>query len=197
MGFPGFPTGAFGSGNNVFLTDGYDPTSLVSTADNGITPATTLSSGFPANKLLSLNLTPSYSIGSNFDYWSNYARQVAQMQSWNFTTQYELRPNLALEIGYVGTKGTHLSSLENINQLNPAYLSLGSTLLNSNINSPAVVAAGYKAPWDGFASALGANATLAQALRPYPQYLSGFGYNSDNDGNSTYHALQAKLERRL
>jgi hypothetical protein len=60
-----------------------------------------------------------------------------------------------------------------------------------------VVAAGFTAPWPGFASALGATATLAQALRPYPQYLTGFGYNSDNDGNSTYQALQAKLEKRV
>lgn len=192
-----FPTGAFGSGNNVFLTDGYDPTSSVATPDSGVTPALNLSTGFPADKLLTLNLTPSYSIGSNFNYWSKYVRQVAAMQSWNVSTQFELRPNLALDIAYVGSKGTHLSSLENINQLDPAYLALGGTLLNSNINSPAVVAAGFKSPWPGFVTALGANATLAQALRPYPQYLSGFGYNSDNDGNSTYHALQTKLERRM
>ncbi|MEO8132065.1 MAG: TonB-dependent receptor, partial [Bryobacteraceae bacterium] len=192
-----FPTGAFGSGNNVFLTDGYDPTSLVATPDNGLTPGFSFATGFPQDKILKRSLTPAYSIGSNFNYWSNYASQVAQMHSWNFSTQFQLRPNLALEVAYVGTKGTHLSSLENINQLNPSYLGLGNTLLNSNINSPAVVAAGYKPPWPGFATALGANATLAQSLRPYPQYLSGFGYNSDNDGNSSYHALQTKLERRM
>ena len=135
-------------------------------------------------------------IGSTFDYWSRYANTVANIQSWNFAVQTQLAPNLALDVAYVGTKGTHLSVPENINQLNDAYIAFGSTLLNSNINSPAVAAAGFSAPWSGYASALGASATLAQALRPYPQYLAGFGYNSDNDGNSSYEALQAKIEKR-
>ncbi len=111
--------------------------------------------------------------------------------------QTQLAPNTALDVAYVGTKGTHLSIPDNINQLNDAYLGLGATLLDSNINDPAVVAAGFKPPWPGFATALGANATLAQALRPFPQYLTGFGYNSVNEGNDTYEALQVKLEKRV
>ena len=192
-----FPTGLYGSGNNAYLTDGYDPTSTATTPDNGVTPGATFAQGFPANKLQTKNLTSSYGIGSTFGYWSRYANTVANVQSWNFAVQTQLAPNLALDVAYVGTKGTHLSVPENINQLNDAYLALGSTLLNSNINSPAVVAAGFAPPWPGFASALGASATLAQSLRPYPQYLTGFGYNSDNSGNSTYEALQTKIEKRL
>jgi hypothetical protein len=187
----------YGSGNNAYLTDGYDPTSTATTPNNGVTPGTTFDQGFPLGQLQTKNLTPSYGIGSTFDYWSRYANTVANVQSWNLSVQTQLAPNLALDVAYVGTKGTHLTSAENINQLNDAYLGLGATLLSSNINSPAVVAAGFTAPCAGFASALGANATLAQALRPYPQYLTGFGYNSDNDGNSSYQALQAKIEKRL
>jgi hypothetical protein len=187
----------YGSGNNAYLTDGYDPTSTATTPNNGVTPGTTFDQGFPLGQLQTKNLTPSYGIGSTFDYWSRYANTVANVQSWNLSVQTQLAPNLALDVAYVGTKGTHLTSAENINQLNDAYLGLGATLLSSNINSPAVVAAGFTAPWAGFASALGANATLAQAPRPYPQYLTGFGYNSDNDGNSSYQALQAKIEKRL
>ncbi len=192
-----FPTGLYGAGNNAFMTDGYDPTSTSFTSDNGVTPAFTLAQGFPANRIQDVNLTPSYSIGSNFNYWSDSAERVARMQSWNFSIQKELVPNLAWEVSYVGSKGTNLTSFHNINQLDPRYLSLGSGLLNSNISSPAGVGAGFREPWAGFASALGGNATLAQSLRPYPQYLSGFGYTSDNTGNSTYHALQTKLEKRM
>ena len=191
-----FPTGLYGAGNNVYLTDGYDPTSTVSTPDNGTTPAATFAQGFPASSLRAPNLTSSYGIGSTFNYWSHSAEQVADVQSWNISAETQLAPNLALDVAWVGTKGTHLSMLQNINQLNPAYLPLGTSLLNSNINSSAVAAAGFAAPWPGFSSALGANATLAQALRPYPQFLSGFGYNSNNDGNSSYEAMQAKLEKR-
>lgn len=192
-----YSTGLYGAGNNAYLTDGYDPTSTSTTPDNGVTPGTTFAQGFPLSALQTKNLTSSYAIGSTFDYWSNSAQKVANMQSWNVTIQTQLASNLALDVGYVGTKGTHLTLPANINQLSDSYLGLGATLLDSNINSPAVVAAGYSAPWSGFASALGANATLAQALRPYPQYLTGFGYNSDNLGNSTYNALQVKLEKRL
>ncbi len=192
-----FPTGLYGAGNNAFMTDGYDPTSTSFTPDNGVTPAFTLAQGFPAGRLLEPNLTASYAVGSNFNYWSDSAERVARMQSWNFSIQKELAPNLAWEIGYVGSKGTNLTAFHNINQLDPRYLSLGSQLLNSRIDAPAVVAAGYRPPWNGFAQALGTNATLAQALRPYPQYLAGFGYNSDNTGNSTYHSLQTKIEKRM
>ena len=192
-----FPTGLYGAGNNAYMTDGYDPTSAAATGDNGVTPAFTLAQGFPPSDLQTRNLTSSYCIGCNFDYWSRYAQTLGQMQSWNFSTQTRLAPNLALDVAYVGSKGTHLTVPENINQMPDAYLGLGAALLESGITSPAVVAAGFAPPWPGFAAALGAKATLAQALRPYPQYLVGYGYNSDNDGNSTYHSLQVKLERRL
>jgi hypothetical protein len=192
-----YATGLYGAGNNAYLTDGYDPTSTSASPNNGVTPATTLDQGFPLSQLQTKNLTSSYAIGSTFDYWANSAQKIADVQSWNFAVQTQLAANLVLDVAYVGTKGSHLTAPANINQLGDNYLSLGSTLLNSNINSPAVVAAGYTSPWPGFAAALGANATLAQALRPFPQYLTGFGYNSDNVGSSSYNALQAKLEKRL
>ena len=37
---------------------------------------------------------------------------------------------------------------------------------------------------------------MAQALRPYPQYLD-ITNNTNPNGNSTYNALQAKIEKRL
>jgi hypothetical protein len=39
--------------------------------------------------------------------------------------------------------------------------------------------------------------SVAQALLPYPQYCGGLAANNENAGNSTYHSLQLKLERRL
>jgi hypothetical protein len=40
----------------------------------------------------------------------------AYVQSWNLNVQRELRPNLALMVGYFGSKGTHLILRRNINQ---------------------------------------------------------------------------------
>jgi hypothetical protein len=192
-----FPTGLYGAGNSVFSTDGYDPTSTASSPDNGVTPAATFAAGFPASSLQTRNLGPQVNIGTSFQYWSKEAQTLADTQSWNLSTETQLAPNLALDLAYVGTKSTHLSMAMNINQLNPSYLSLGASMLQSSITSPAAVAAGFTQPWPGFASQLGALATVGQSLRPYPQYLTGFGYNSDNEGNGTYEALQAKLEKRM
>jgi hypothetical protein len=42
--------------------------------------------------------------------------QNAYMQSWNLNVQRELRPDLAVTIAYIGSKGTHLILKRNINQ---------------------------------------------------------------------------------
>jgi len=93
-----------------------------------------------------------------------------------------------LDMAYVGQKGTRLpANLDNINQLPTSVLSLG-PLLTQPFDSPAAVAAGIRAPYAGF------RGTVAQAMRPFPQYLdvtTRFG----SAGMSKYHALQAKLNR--
>jgi hypothetical protein len=195
-GISHFPTGLYGAGDNIFSTDGFVPTSTATSADTGVTPGATFATGFPGASLQTRNTTPSVNIGTNFQYWSPTANMLSNMQSWNLSTETQLASNLALDIAYIGTKGTHLTMAQNLNQLNPSYLSLGSALLQSSITSPAAISAGFKQPWPGFAAALGPLATVAQSLRPYPQYTTGFGYDSDNEGNSTYQALQAKLEKR-
>ena len=42
------------------------------------------------------------------------------MQQWNVDLQYELRPNWMIDTAYVGSKGTHLSDVRDLNQANPA-----------------------------------------------------------------------------
>jgi len=61
-----------------------------------------------------------------------------------------------------------------------------------NISSPAAVAAGIQKPYPSF------NGSVAQALRPFPQYndintASGHG---DKSGHSTYHSMLIKLDKR-
>src|SRR5205085_2350649 len=76
-----------------------------------------------------------------------------------------------------------------------SVLGLGS-LLTKNILDPAVVAAGYKEPFPGFAAGWGGGATLAQALRPFPQYGIVLDANA-GAGKTWYDALQTKVERRF
>ena len=74
-------------------------------------------------------------------------------------------------------------------------------LLNSQITSPAAIAAGLTPPYPNFTdpAVQRAGRTVAQALRPYPQYLgvnvqSGGG---DKTGRSHYHAGVVKVNQRL
>jgi hypothetical protein len=186
-------TGAYGGGNNVNQNDAYWPTST-SVSLTTINPAYTFASGFPAKDLLIPPLiTPSLGVGTGFvNYWTPVAGRVLYAQNWNLNVQRQLTRNMSLDVGYVGSKGTRLPVRTDLNQLDPKYFKLGTTLLNSLIDSPAVVAAGYKKPYPTFTG------TLAQALRPYPQFVNMFpgGRNSDTTGNSTYHSLQVQFTKR-
>jgi hypothetical protein len=80
--------------------------------------------------------------------------------------------------------------------VNPAYFSLGTAVLQSNINSPLAQAAGIGAPFAGFSQLFGAQATVAQALRPFPQY-QGVNVVAAPYDNSTYNSLQIKVDKRF
>jgi len=121
------------------------------------------------------------------------------VQNWSLEVEHQLGPDLILSVGYVGSHGTRLrSALAQINDLNPKYFALGSCLnltLNNTAGTPCV---SVTAPFTQFNSLYGGGATVAQALRPFPQYQN---INTDccleNLGQSTYHALLAKVERRF
>ncbi|MDQ2777590.1 MAG: Plug and carboxypeptidase regulatory-like domain-containing protein [Acidobacteriota bacterium] len=196
-GITSVPTGAYGAGHNVALDEGYTATPSVNSLNQGLTPAFILDQGFPQSAIQQPPfISPSLDLGQNISYWSPSTGRLASSQSWNFSTETQLMNNLTLNVSYVGQKGTHLALNTNLNQLNPSYLSLGS-LLNDSITNPAVVARGYTAPFPSFVTLYGAGATLGQALRPYPQYLNMQSISSDTTGDSTYHALQVSVNKRL
>ncbi|MGH9783655.1 MAG: hypothetical protein ACRD88_05670, partial [Terriglobia bacterium] len=73
--------------------------------------------------------------------------------------------------------------------LDPKYLQLG-TLLSRNITSPEARAAGIPIPFPGFTG------TVAQVLRPFPQYLD-LSATQSKAGNSKYHAMTIRLQKRF
>jgi outer membrane receptor protein involved in Fe transport len=110
--------------------------------------------------------------------------------NWSFNIQQEFK-NFVFDIAYVGNRGRGLNSTIELNQLPVSRLALGS-LLQRRITDPAVVAAGFTKPWPGFPD----NQTLAQALRPYPQFFGVLDRNSGL-GKVWYDSLQTKIERRF
>lgn len=191
-----YQSGAFGSSVDTYLNDGYWITDATISENSGLTPAFTFAQGFPSSQLL---IPPDTSqdfgvnVGVVTNYWDPTADRNPYSQNWNFNVERQIIPNLVVDVGYVGSKGTRLPARIDINQLNPEYLTtVSNSLLNSNITSPAVVAAGYTPPYPGF------NGTLAQALRPFPQFenMQAGGRGSDTTGNSTYHSLQILATKR-
>jgi hypothetical protein len=90
------------------------------------------------------------------------------MQSWNIAIQRQLRRNLALDVAYAGTMGTHVYTPGgNLNQLHAEQL-------------------GPPSQFGGLTSA---------QRRPYPEFQN-IAYDSFGV-SSNYHSLQMKLEQRF
>ena len=124
----------------------------------------------------------------NITYLTAADGRHARINNWTFNIQQELPGGFLFDIGYIGSYTDRLNARAPLNQVDPKYLSLG-TLLQRNIADPSVVAAGFTRPFPSF------NGTLAQALRPYPQYLN-IGQNYSAQGSSRYNGMMLKVERR-
>ena len=111
------------------------------------------------------------------------------VQQWNLDVQKQLVNNLMVDIGYAGSKGTHLSySVLQLNQLPNSDLALGSAL-NTQVSNPFY---GY------ISSGLLSYPTVskAQLLRPYPQF-QGVGDTAAQRGDSHWDALEARVVKRF
>jgi hypothetical protein len=120
------------------------------------------------------------------------------VQNFSLEFQTQLAPDLILSTGFLGERGTHLRGLTFWpNSLNPGYFALGN-LLYQPITSPAAQAAGIPIPFPNFINVTGGNDLVGQALEPFPQmgYLNNDSY-LQNRGQSTYDALEVKLERKF
>src|SRR5262249_51196170 len=111
-------------------------------------------------------------------------------QQWNFTVQKTVGRDLNFEIGYLGSKNTRLGVPDvNLNQLPSADLGLKQGLLAALPNP-------YLGQIPASSSLGGATITQQQLLRAFPRFTTVALFR-DNLGNSSYHALEAKLEKRL
>ena len=117
----------------------------------------------------------------------------------------EIARDTAIKISYLSNRGDWLNSdglTNTTNELTPTVLSqkYGLNVANPNdfnlltqpISSAAVIARGFTKPYSTFPS----GATLAQALRPFPQF-GGIGDYYEHNGNWWYDALQITLQKRL
>ncbi len=132
-------------------------------------------------------------------FYHSKAGRAPYFADWNFTLEREVTANALLRASYHGVVGVKLLSRQQAqNQLDPRHWPTYGTLLSSPIssviNNPTVVAAGFRLPYANYPT----NLQLQQALRPFPQY-SDINSNAggQNDGHSTFHALEASFEHRF
>src|SRR5262249_37654893 len=86
---------------------------LASPIDSRVPGLTLGNANNPSNQVAA-GLSPN-SVQRDFD--------NAYVQSWNLNVQREVRPGLAVMLGYFGSKGTHLRIARNINQPVPVLVS--------------------------------------------------------------------------
>lgn len=169
---------------------GFNAAPSYASTDAGVTPAFYWDAGFPTNWPKPPFIDPTVANGASVDMIGRGDGRPPYFQNWTLNIQRELPGGVVLDAAYVGNKGTRLgTALINLNEVNPVYLSLGS-LLTRSIYSPEAQAAGLRPPYPGFSG------SVAQALRPYPHFLA-IANRSNPNGNSTYHSLQVKVEKRM
>ena len=152
--------------------------------------------------------------GNNLTYLGPHFGKAPRIYDYNLTLQKEYKGWL-FEGAYVGNRGHGMWSTMMMNTIRTNNLYLGTAgpagdtnLLQAKITDPnlCIQTSTYSPmigctngvanqPFPTF-SAFGGGATLNQALRPFPQYLSVVSFNS-GDGQTWYDAFQGKVEHRF
>jgi hypothetical protein len=132
------------------------------------------------------------------------AARPARQNQFSAGMQREITPNTVIEAAYVANRGVWWPGpLGYVNQVSPAaFAAFGlspytnpadNMLLGDTLANPAVIARiGNYLPYPGYAT----TNTLANALRPFPQFSTIVDQNSPT-GRTFYDSLQAKGTHRL
>jgi hypothetical protein len=183
------PTNGAGFAGNMSPYTGFSASTNWTSTVNGVTPVNLLSNPFPggfqrapgsSQGLLTL-------LGQTLETMDR-ARLNLYSEQWNFGIERTLPGSFLLSASYAGSHGVHLYSPVNYDQLPNQYLSMGNALLNLVPN-----------PYFGMVNSgplSTASVQQGQLLRPYPQF-QGVTAESNSYGDSIYHSLQVKLERRF
>jgi carboxypeptidase family protein len=112
------------------------------------------------------------------------------IQQWNLAVQRLITPSMSLEVAYVGSKATHLGVPDvNLNQLTVDQLAMGGALTETVANP-------FFGELPPSSSIAGPTISQAQLLKPFPRFTNVTLFRN-NVGNSDYHAVEAKLEKRF
>jgi len=171
-------------------------TTYFASADNGLTPAGRLDDPFPngVEKPVGSKLGLQTGAGGDVHFIDQFGKS-AYVQQYSVDLQREMAREIAVTVGYVGSRSIHLGvggtvdSTVNLNQLDPKFLSLGSALQEKVTN-----------PFFGNSAfgALSTSSTIArgQLLRPYPQFGNVLAHRV-SAASARYNAFVVKAVRRI
>src|SRR6185295_9209620 len=124
---------------------------------------------------------------------------------WSFSVQREIVQNLVVDVAYVGNRGVWLPSngVVNYNAISPQTLlnvygldittKAARDILAAPIGSAAAGPFQNKLPYSGFPL----TSTVAQSLRPFPQFTNSPAPLWAPLGDNWYNSLQLKVTKRL
>ena len=177
------------------LAPGYTQyTSYVASNDGDQTPANTLDNPFPSGLLKPTGNAAGLLTGVGSSVTSFDQRfHAPRVQQFSVDVERELPGQIALQVGYIGSRSSSLSPAPNgggavnVDQLNPSYFAQGAAALQASVANP------YYG--NGGTGVIG-NATVSQSqlLRPFPQFSSVNLFVSSS--HATYNALLVKVEKR-
>jgi len=172
---------------------GFSTNPSVTDLTNGRQAAFALDSGFPQSAVkLPPQISSTLENGTNVLYMNPKGVLLPRYQNWTFSVQRQITNSLMVDAAYVANHGTRLispSDMSDLNQNNPLILQkYPLSQLTAQVGT--LAANGFPAPYAGFTG------TVAQALRPYPQYQSVPQFNGAN-GWSTYNSLQVNINKRF
>lgn len=118
-------------------------------------------------------------------------------QSWSFGIQRELPGNFLVDTNYIGKVGHHLyfGGAGGLNYLGPQiehYSASQIAALNTYVPNPF-----HGVITDPNSSLSSATVPASQLQLPFPQFPGGFSGDEPPWGNSSYHAFQARVEKRF
>ena len=194
-----YDSGYYPGWEGGIATDGFDETPAFSSTVGGLSPAFLLSQGLPQNFTPPPLLDPTLLNGQNGpNYRQIDGNRLPYSQQWNLSVEHQFTNDFYVSAGYVGSKATRLlSAIAPMNALDPKLLVSMGPKLQDEFQAGATSVDDVSLPYQGWAGQMSACApSVAQALLPFPQYCGGLTPINDNSGNSTFHSLQVKAEKR-
>ncbi len=183
-------------------------TQLVTTSNNYLTSAATLSNPFPNGipRPTGSSGGAGTFLGQQVTFFDPQAKHPYDMR-WKFGVQRELRGQMVLEVVYIGNHAAHLPVTTQLDYIPRQYLSASPTRSTSTIN---LLTGAVANPITGIlpnsTSQNGPTVALDQLLIPFPQYpvpgppsstSSGIVMQGNTPGSSYFQSLDVRLQKRL